>query len=677
MDRYHFNHVPRNTRTCRLCNTEAVEDEQHMVFECTHTALVQIRQDYQHLFQAGDLTVTTLPALLKQPQSQLAGFITACFTAGDYKERNQIFESVRPQSTREVLNTVAHELARIQNLNPSTIQNSLFPDIVAYDKTKAAQQCLQATEEAIAAGAGGSAADDIDVVGFDGGAPAQQHKRPRDGIINPENTSGEQEEGDSLCLREEELNNHDLEALLSPIRSHPAAAVAPAPGFNARAAASPTVLEAEPTSTYIEGVPKARRALLNDEIDVAAPPAVAAETAAAAGMPATAKPASMSDGKSSIQEEDASAYIGAMTAEELLQRLKAVEAENAILKSKQSGGRGGGNANGATMQATSKASLLHGLECMVNKNHLESIDSELGNVHPHQQANFAIQKLAATGGLSYNNAVANISARNIGSGVPLSPGRAMVPNPLQHIPLPSQQYGSFNAAAERAVLPSVIAVAAAAAATAVAQAFGCGAQYSLPSNAVIYPNVDANMVDAARGAEMPPSFDLYASAGPRSRSAQATVVDAGKGSLPTSKKKTKSRYMELQPIGRDLPKWQDFVKSIDALINWCFEPRFEVDGRELSVVELELEPATGQKDTSWRGPKLRQRESELNSFWQLAKEQLPSKAAATSKADMYVAAEQLRKKLGVETVAALMRVSSAKIAERNAAGKGAANVASN
>ncbi|KAH7623385.1 hypothetical protein NADE_002575 [Nannochloris sp. 'desiccata'] len=588
-----------------------------------------------------------------------------------------IFESVRPQSTREVLNTVAHELARIQNLNPSTIQNSLFPDIVAYDKTKAAQQCLQATEEAIAAGAGGSAADDIDVVGFDGGAPAQQHKRPRDGIINPENTSGEQEEGDSLCLREEELNNHDLEALLSPIRSHPAAAVAPAPGFNARAAASPTVLEAEPTSTYIEGVPKARRALLNDEIDVAAPPAVAAETAAAAGMPATAKPASMSDGKSSIQEEDASAYIGAMTAEELLQRLKAVEAENAILKSKQSGGRGGGNANGATMQATSKASLLHGLECMVNKNHLESIDSELGNVHPHQQANFAIQKLAATGGLSYNNAVANISARNIGSGVPLSPGRAMVPNPLQHIPLPSQQYGSFNAAAERAVLPSVIAVAAAAAATAVAQAFGCGAQYSLPSNAVIYPNVDANMVDAARGAEMPPSFDLYASAGPRSRSAQATVVDAGKGSLPTSKKKTKSRYMELQPIGRDLPKWQDFVKSIDALINWCFEPRFEVDGRELSVVELELEPATGQKDTSWRGPKLRQRESELNSFWQLAKEQLPSKAAATSKADMYVAAEQLRKKLGVETVAALMRVSSAKIAERNAAGKGAANVASN
>ncbi|KAH7619133.1 hypothetical protein Ndes2526B_g06086 [Nannochloris sp. 'desiccata'] len=103
-----------------------------------------------------------------------------------------------------------------------------------------------------------------------------------------------------------------------------------------------------------------------------------------------------------------------------------------------------------------KPPLLHGLECMVNKTHLENIDSELGNVHPHQQANFAIQKLAATGGLRYNNAVANISARNIGSGVPLSPGRAMVPNPMQHVPLPSQQYGSFNAAAAAAVPPSDI-----------------------------------------------------------------------------------------------------------------------------------------------------------------------------------------------------------------------------
>ncbi|KAL4513364.1 hypothetical protein Ndes2437B_g00576 [Nannochloris sp. 'desiccata'] len=112
MDRYHFNHVPRNTRTCRLCNTEAVEDEQHMVFECTHTALVQIRQNYQHLFQAGDLTVTTLPALLKQPQSQLAGFITACFTAGDYKERNQVSTQIIRTARRTARATAAAAMPR-------------------------------------------------------------------------------------------------------------------------------------------------------------------------------------------------------------------------------------------------------------------------------------------------------------------------------------------------------------------------------------------------------------------------------------------------------------------------------------------------------------------------------------------------------------------------------------
>lgn len=58
---------------------------------------------------------------------------------------------------------------------------------------------------------------------------------------------------------------------------------------------------------------------------------------------------------SSIQEEDVAGSIGGMTAEELLQKLKAFEAENPILKSKQSGGRGGGNANGATVQAKAKA----------------------------------------------------------------------------------------------------------------------------------------------------------------------------------------------------------------------------------------------------------------------------------------------------------------------------------
>jgi hypothetical protein len=71
-----------------------------MVFDCTHAALVQIRQGYQHLFQKGDETITTLPALLKQPQSQLAGFITACFTAGGYQERNQVSTQVIRTSRR-------------------------------------------------------------------------------------------------------------------------------------------------------------------------------------------------------------------------------------------------------------------------------------------------------------------------------------------------------------------------------------------------------------------------------------------------------------------------------------------------------------------------------------------------------------------------------------------------
>jgi hypothetical protein len=576
-----------------------------------------------------------------------------------------------------VLNAVAYQLAQIQNLNPNAIQKSLFPDVIAYDKAKAAQQCVQATEEAIAANASGGAIDGV--VGFDSnGAPVQQREPRSDGEFNTEDATAEQEEVINLLLQEEELNNNDLEALLSPMRSPSAAAVAPAAGRNARAAASPMVLEAGPIAPHVQKIPTARRALLNDDIGDAAAPAVAQATAAVeravAGMPTTAKPGVMTGGSSTMQEEDISASMVAMTAkeEELLRKLKALEAENTLLKTKQSGGTGGGSANGSAMQAATKASLLHGLECVVNKTHLDGIDSELGNVHPQQQTNFALQKLAATGGLAYNNAVANINARNIGSGVPLSPGPAMVPQPLQHIPLPSQHYGYANATAAGAMPPnSVIAAAAAAAAAAVAQAFGGGAQYSLPQNGGYYLNTDGNMVDAAAyGTGMPPFVDPYAGAGLRVCSAQAIYLQAGKGALPASKKKkAKSRYMELQPNGRDMPKWKDFVKNIGALINWCFEPRFEVDGRELSVVELELEPVTGEKDTSWRDLRFRQRANELNNFWQLAKEQLPSKAAATCQADMNIAAEKLKEKLGVETVAALMRESSKAIAERNASSK--------
>jgi hypothetical protein len=90
MDRYQYPQVPHNTRLCRLCNSGAVEDEEHMVFGCTNAALVQLRQDYNSLFSDNsDSAVTTLPALLQQPQRQLSAFIMACFTAGDYETRNQ------------------------------------------------------------------------------------------------------------------------------------------------------------------------------------------------------------------------------------------------------------------------------------------------------------------------------------------------------------------------------------------------------------------------------------------------------------------------------------------------------------------------------------------------------------------------------------------------------------
>ena len=592
----------------------------------------------------------------------------------------QIFESIRPKSTREEIRHISFQIAQIQGLNPYITQNSLFPHIIAYDKTAAVQQLSkQATEEANAAVAGGGGGGTGDGLGSHG-AVVQHLQRSSEDISNLENTGCEQEEEDGSGIRlEEALITDDLEALLSPMRQHPATATttaAVAAGINARAAAaSPAVLIPDPTAANAQEVSTARRALLNDDFGDATVAAAVMETvgARAAGVSTIAKPATIAETSSLMQEEDVSASIGAMTAkeDELFRKLQALEAENAMLKTQQEGGR----ANGVAAQAVaSKASLLHGLECVVNKTHLQKIDSELGNVHPHQQANYAIQKLAATGSFHYNNAVQNISAKNVGSGVPLSPGVAMVPYPLHH--LPSQV--PFNAAALGAMPSGVIAAATAAAVTAALHAVGGAAQYPLPFNAGFYPNKDANMVDAAAyGTEMATFVDPFASAGPRVNSAQGLAGEASKGSLPAKNKKQKqSRYKDLSPNGRDLPKWQDFM-NVEALINWCFEPRIDVDGRELSVVELELEPSTGKKDTSWRSTGYRQRANELNYFWELAKEQLASKAAATSMAEMCTAAEELERQLGVKSVAQLMRVSRETIAARNKAGKEAAEAASN
>lgn len=72
-----------------------------MVFECTLPALAQLRQDYNSLFldEASTSAITTLPALLKQQQNQLASFIGACFKAGNYEQRNQISAQVTAART--------------------------------------------------------------------------------------------------------------------------------------------------------------------------------------------------------------------------------------------------------------------------------------------------------------------------------------------------------------------------------------------------------------------------------------------------------------------------------------------------------------------------------------------------------------------------------------------------
>ena len=95
------------------------------------------------------------------------------------------------------------------------------------------------------------------------------------------------------------------------------------------------------------------------------------------------------------------------------------------------------------------------------------------------------------------------------------------------------------------------------------------------------------------------------------------------------------------------------------------------------MAELELEPLTGKKDTRWRSTEYRQRANELNYFWELAKEQLPSNASPMSKKEMCTAAEELQKHLGVKSVAQLMRVSRETIAVRNKAAKDAAEAACN
>ncbi len=82
-ERHQVEHPPREARVCRLCNSGHVEDEYHMVFNCSHPPLEELRLQYAPLFENAAST-TPLSSFLAQPAGQVAAFISECFTAGDY-----------------------------------------------------------------------------------------------------------------------------------------------------------------------------------------------------------------------------------------------------------------------------------------------------------------------------------------------------------------------------------------------------------------------------------------------------------------------------------------------------------------------------------------------------------------------------------------------------------------
>jgi hypothetical protein len=72
---------PRSTRTCRLCASGAVEDEEHVLLNCSNPSLQLVRSDFSDLVQ----NPMTLTEFLQQPQRQVAAFVAACLEAGDFE----------------------------------------------------------------------------------------------------------------------------------------------------------------------------------------------------------------------------------------------------------------------------------------------------------------------------------------------------------------------------------------------------------------------------------------------------------------------------------------------------------------------------------------------------------------------------------------------------------------
>jgi hypothetical protein len=65
---------------CRLCGG-ATEDEEHMVFHCTHAEIQSVRGNYPDLFATPAMSLFDF---LQQSPTQVAAFTLACFQAGQY-----------------------------------------------------------------------------------------------------------------------------------------------------------------------------------------------------------------------------------------------------------------------------------------------------------------------------------------------------------------------------------------------------------------------------------------------------------------------------------------------------------------------------------------------------------------------------------------------------------------
>jgi hypothetical protein len=81
VDRHQTHHPPRELRTCRLCASGQVEDEHHIIFDCTYHRFVQLRDDYSSLFQ----DASSLHAFLDQAPRRVAAFVSQIYWAGDFK----------------------------------------------------------------------------------------------------------------------------------------------------------------------------------------------------------------------------------------------------------------------------------------------------------------------------------------------------------------------------------------------------------------------------------------------------------------------------------------------------------------------------------------------------------------------------------------------------------------